>query len=120
MITAHVIDHKPVYGDPDLRTFTNCDFLKYDKEEVNYILKHLCDKGFVNVTETNELHKDNWWEIEFYEMKSDDKWYYIKPNHRGFATPGDHWKPTDRVKNFNLNDVMKNVCKVIENKNQFY
>ena len=89
MVTSHVLDHRAIYGDPDLKSFTNCDFRKSDKEDVNFILKHLCDKGFVNVTETSKLHKDNGWEIGFYEMKSEDKWYYIKPDHHGFTTPGE-------------------------------
>ena len=125
MVTSHVLDHRSVYGDPDLKMFTNCDFQKSDKEKVNFVLKHLCNKGFVNVTETKKLHKDNGWDIGFYEMESEDKWYYIKPNHHGFTIPGDHWKPSDRSgrKNFNLqqlNDALENVCQVIENKNQYY
>ena len=76
--------------------------------------------GFMTATEVN-----GGCGIGFYEMESEDKWYYIKPNHHGFTIPGDHWKPSDRSgrKNFNLqqlNDALENVCQVIENKNQYY
>ena len=85
--------YNPNFGDPDMKIFNDCSSTI---AEVNFVLEHLCSKGYVHVIETNRLHPDMEPEIRIHEMKSDDKWYTIKTNHHGFDVPGDHWKPRDR------------------------